>query len=136
MNARDNIGFAYGTSPTDGVTDDSLYVFVLIRRIGFMTGLEIEDLSVSACEGTAAAENLSAIEPTDKNNLVGIRDIERFAVHFLIFQEESIPHTLGDGVIRLDLPDPFSGIVAPFEIAGRAESPHRRGCGGWIPPGK
>lgn len=119
MYARNNVGFAHGASPTDGVTDDPLYVFILIGRIGFVSGLEIEDLAVSAGKGTAAAENLSAIEPTDKNNLVGIRDIERFAVHFFILKKESVLHTLGNRMIRLNRPDPLARTVAPFEIAGR-----------------
>lgn len=123
MDTGNNIGFVHGTSPSNGVADNLLYVFILIRGIGFVTGLEIEDLSISSRKGTSAAEDLTSVEPTDENDFVGIGNIERLAVHFLILKQKSVLDALGNGMIRLDRPDTLAGIVTPLEIAGRTHQP-------------
>ena len=120
MYAFDDVGLLCGASPTDGVLDDSLHVFILVGGIGFVSGLEIEDLAVAAGERTTAAEDLAAVEPADENDLVGIRIVERLPVHFLIFKEKTVFHAFSDRMIGLYFPDAFTGIVAPFEVTGRA----------------
>ena len=111
MDALNDTGLLYGASPTDSVFDDSLYVFILISGVGFVSGLEIEDFTVSACECATAAENLAAVEPTDENNIVRIRNIKRFPVHFFVFKQKTILHALCDGMIRFYRPNAFTGIL-------------------------
>ena len=104
-----------GASPTNAVSDYLLNVFVVECGVGFMSGLEVEDLAVSASEGTTAAENLAAIEPTDENNVIGIGNIKSFAVHFFIFEKESVFYALCDGMVGLYAPDALSFVIAPFQ---------------------
>ena len=101
-----------GASPTNAVSDYLLNVFVVECGVGFMSGLEVEDLAVSASEGTTAAENLATIEPTDENNVVGIGDVKGFAVHFFILEQKSVFHALCDGMIGFYNPDAFTGMIA------------------------
>ena len=109
MYAFDDADLFGRASPTDCVFDDLLHVFILIRRIRFVAGLEVEDLAITAGEGASAAEDLTAIEPTDEDDLIGIRNVKGFAVHFFFFEKETVLYAFGDGMIRLDNPDALSG---------------------------
>ena len=108
------------TSPTNAISDYLLNVFVVECGVGFMSGLEVEDLAVAACEGATATEYFAAIEPADEDNFVGIRNIEGFAVHFFIFEKESVLYALCDGMVGLYDPDAFTGMITPLQVTGGA----------------
>ena len=74
IGAGDRNVLFHGTRPSYRVLEDLLDIFVLIRGIALVTGLEIEDLSVTARPGASAAEDLAALEPTEENDLLGIID--------------------------------------------------------------
>ena len=108
----------------DGVFDYALYAFVIIGRIAFVAGLEIEYLSVSAIVEDAGAKNLAARVITDKQNLVGVGNNKRFAVGFLALEAEEAVNPSRNRVCRVDYPENF-GIVGlpPREVTGGA---HKR----------
>ena len=91
-------------SPSYRILYDLLNVFISECRIGFVTGLEIEDLSMTASPGAAASEYLAALEPTKENNLLGRGNVEHFAVHLLRVENEGLVNSCGDWVIGLDGP--------------------------------
>ena len=118
MYAFDDVGLLCGASPTNSVLDDSLHVFILVGGIGFVSGLKIEDLAVAAGERTTAAEDLAAVEPTDKNDVIGRGNVESLAVHLLGLKHKGLGHTRRDGMVGRNSPDSLSCLVTPLEIAG------------------
>jgi hypothetical protein len=60
----------YGFCPTYCIGDDLLHVFVMIGGIGFVTGLEIEDISVTALIAATASEQFAAFIPACKYKLI------------------------------------------------------------------
>ena len=72
--------FSYGACPSYRVFDYFLNIFILERGIGFVTGLEVENFSISAYKRTAASENLTAVEPAHKYKLIWIGNIEGLSV--------------------------------------------------------
>ena len=94
-----------GAGPADGVGDDLLDLGVVISWIRFVAGAEVEDAAVAALPGGAAAEDLAASEPRDEEELVGLGDAERFAIHFLLGYLEVFADALGDGVGGVDVPE-------------------------------
>ena len=107
-----------GTSPLYSILDYKLNVLILEGPVSLMAGLEIEYSSVSASPSTTAAEHLSAVEPTHKNNIVGIGNIKALAVHLLGLENEGLVNACGDGMIRHYRPNSFTGVISPLKIAG------------------
>ena len=110
----------YGASPSYSVLDNLLNVLVLEGLVSLVTGLEVEDSAVSACEGATASEYLAAVEPTHKDDILGIGNIEGLAVHLLGIENEGLVNSRSDGVIGLNCPDALSCAVSPLEITGGA----------------
>ena len=105
-------------SPSHRILYDLLNVFISECRIGFVTGLEIEDLSMTASPGATASEYLAALEPTKENYLLGRGNVEHFAVHLLRVENEGLVNSCGDWVIGLDGPYALSFLCSPFKRAG------------------
>ena len=118
MRANEGNVFVNGASPFYGIFDNALNVFVLEGAVGFVTGLEVEDLSVAASPSASASEYLTAVEPTHKNNIVGIGNIKALAVHLLGLENEGLGNACGDGMIRHYRPNSFTCIISPLKIAG------------------
>ena len=77
-----------GRAPINCVFDNSSDVFVIERITGFVTGMEIEYLSQSACEGHSASEDISVFIPRTEKKIVGLGNKEGFAVKlFLNFKK-------------------------------------------------
>ena len=86
------------------VADNGLHLGDMVGGKGFVSRLEIEDLSMTASPGAAASEYLAALEPTKENNLLGRGNVEHFAVHLLRVENEGLVNSCGDWVIGLDGP--------------------------------
>ncbi len=100
------------------ILDNLLNIFILEAAIGFMTGLEIKDSSVSSYKGTAASEYISSVEPAHKKSLHRFGNIKTLAVHLLRIQYKSIGNSCCNRMIGFNIPDTFSGSVTPFQITG------------------
>ena len=107
----------HGARPSDGVLKDPLHVLVSERRIALVARLEIKDLSLPSRPGTAASEDLAALEPTEEDDLLGVGNIKSFAVHLLGVKHEGLVNARGNGVIRLDAPNPLSVLRPPLQRA-------------------
>jgi len=96
----------------------------MISRIGFVAGPEIKDFAIAALPGATGTKNFAALKPAEKNNLVRVRDGERFAIHFLVGNFEIAVDALCDGMARIANPDAFflAGF-APGQRTGGAEQP-------------
>ena len=110
----------YGASPSYSVLDNLLNVLVLEGLVGLVTGLEIENSAVSACECATASEYLAAVEPAHEDYILGIGNIEGLAVHLLGIENEGLVNSRSDGVVGLNSPDALSCAVSPLEITGGA----------------
>ena len=73
-----------GINPINTVLDDLDNLFIIIGRIGFVAGLEIENSSKLTGEAAARTEDLAALVGGDENNLVGVGDAEGLAIGFLV----------------------------------------------------
>ena len=83
-----------------------------------MSGLEVENSAVSACEGATASEYLAALEPTEEDYFLGGGNVEHFAIHLFGIENEGFVNACGDGVVGLNAPDPLSFAVSPLKRAG------------------
>ena len=108
----------YRTCPSYSVLDDLLNVFILEGLVGLVTGLEVENSAVAAGKGAAASEDLTAVEPTEEDDLVGLGNVKAFAVHLFGLKHEGLVNACGDRVVGLDGPDALLGVVSPLEVTG------------------
>lgn len=117
-------GTALRRSPTDSVGDHPLDLWMMIDRITFVTGAEIKDASAATAPCAAAAEDFTALEPGNENEIVGCGDAERFAIHFALFEFDAVVDAIGDGMTGVDDPDslPFTGF-APAKGATGSKHP-------------
>ena len=87
----------------------------LVRGIGFVPGIEIEQLAPAAPEHAAAAQHLAAAEPADVYELVGNGDIEGFAVHLFAGDVDEFAQPAGYGVRHIHAPQPLElAVFTPF----------------------
>ena len=107
-----------GAGPSDRVLDYPLNVLVLEGGVGLVTGLEVEYPAVAASPGATASEYLAAVEPTHKDDLLGVGNSKGLAVHLLGIENKGGLNALRDGMIGVDGPDTLSRAVSPREIAG------------------
>ena len=71
---------------------------IVVGGMGFVSGLEIENQPCAAAEHTPGTERLAAFEPAKEYDFVRIRNIKRFAVHFLARQRKPVFDALRDGM--------------------------------------
>ena len=71
-----------GGSPADSVADNRLHVRIVEYGECLVSRLEVEYPAVAAVEGTARAEDLAALVPAHKDDLVGLGDTEGLGVGF------------------------------------------------------
>ena len=110
---------ALSTCPDSGVYKHLSDVFVIECGESFVTGTEIEYLSVAAFKAASAAEKLAAREPACKYNFVGIGNIKMFAICFFAGKLEKLGKTCRDGMRGLYCPDAFEiARFAPLDITG------------------
>ena len=89
----------------------------MVGRYGFVTGLEVEDLTATAIEYASAAEYFAAGEPADVDELIGCGDDEVFSVGLLVRNNDSVTKTAGDGVTGSDGPEDLLVIrFSPLEV--------------------
>ena len=110
---------AIGRCPINGVANDRLNVGNMICRICLVTGLEIENFSISATECRAAAERLAALVPADEYQMLGLGDTERLGVHLLVRNFNISAESAADRVRRIADPQTFEiTVFTPADIAG------------------
>ena len=85
--------------PTYTVRDYALYVCVVERRAGLMTGLEVEHTSRAAEEGASGAENISVLIPSLEDMCVGLRNLEGLSVKLLFGKLEMCRDTCRNQMI-------------------------------------
>ena len=62
-----------------------------------MSGLEVEDFSISALKDNTAAEDVSSLKVADEEDLAVFGNIKAFAVHLFVGDLEIFTDTLSDG---------------------------------------
>ena len=110
-----------GVCPANCVANDRLNGFVIEDREGFVARLEIEEPAVAAVEGTARAEDLAALVPAHKHDLVGLGDTKRLGIGFDAVELKISVDALCDGVCGVDNPNTLKvAVLTPRKVAGRA----------------
>src|SRR5689334_4782397 len=114
-------GRAYCRSrPLDAISNHPDNLFVVISRVSFMTGAEVENFATSACPCSAATKNLASLKPTDKDLRVGCRDVEWFAVHLFFRKFDIVTNPINNRMPRLSYPQALGLFrLAPFQVTSR-----------------
>ena len=107
--------------PTYTVCDYALYVCIVERRAGLMTGLEVEHTSRAAEEGASGAENISVLIPSLEDMCVGLRNLEGLSVKLLFGKLEMCRDTCRNRMRRHDVPVDLLLIVTPEKVARGAD---------------
>src|SRR5258708_13043644 len=94
-----------------------------VRWERFVARPEVENSALAAIVTAAASEDLAAREPAHEDQRIWLRNVEAFAVHFLVLNLNRFAQPLGDGVTRLDNPHPFV-LPAFHPLLPTACSPH------------
>jgi hypothetical protein len=81
---------------------------VKIDWVGFVTGSEVKDFSITSFPSAAASENFTAFEPGEENDLVRRWDGERFAVHLRVLDFKKAINSRRYGVTGITDPEPFA----------------------------
>ncbi len=110
--------------PMPSIGDHTSDVGVEERRVFLVPRPEVEDPAATPLVAAARAEDLAARKPADKDESIRCRNVEMFAIHLFVLDQERLAQPLGDGMRRIHDPDAFvfPGF-APLEIAGRAHEP-------------
>jgi hypothetical protein len=111
--------------PSHRVLNHPHYVWIVIGWECFVAGAEIDDFACAAGPGAAAAEDFAAGEAADHEGAFGFGDVEEFAVHFFVGQDEMVFDAFDDGVAGAGDPEDFAFVLelAPFEVAAGAHEP-------------
>ena len=80
-----------------------------------MSRLEIKYLAHATGKGAAAAEHLSALEPACKDHIIGLRNIEKLAVHLFCGDIYAAVNALSNRVIASSAPQLFAVVISPFK---------------------
>src|SRR5579872_3904624 len=99
--------------PARRVDDHALDIAIVERWKGLMTGPEVKDAAVPACEATAAPEYLATLEPAHQDKLVGRWDIEELAVGFLLLKLKMRRQSRGNRMIRSNNPNSLPLSIDP-----------------------
>ena len=83
-----------------------------------MSGLEIEDLPVSALPGASGPEYFSSAVPADKDSFFRCRDIEGFAVHLFLGKLHRFGNPLRDRMRGRYRPETAEVSLPPFQASG------------------
>lgn len=100
-----------------------------IDRKAFMAGTKIENAPASPVIAATRSKNLSALNPTNENQVVRLRDIEGLAVHFRLGNNNGFRQALCNGMCGVDNPYPFTlaaFMLAPAKIAGGTHEPSKQ----------
>ena len=79
----------------------------MVGRVRLVTRLEVDDAPEPPGPGAQAPEHLAAREPADHEQLVGLRDVERLAVHLLLGQLMVCADAGQHGVVGPQVPQPL-----------------------------
>lgn len=114
------------SSPPYRIGDDPLYLRHMVYGIFLVSRLEIEYLAHSTGKGAATAEHLSALEPACKYHIIGLWDIEKFAVHLLCGDINAAVNAMRNRVMGSSAPQLFAVVISPFKgHAGAEQSLYR-----------
>src|SRR5689334_25282481 len=91
--------------PIDRIGDDPLDLGQMERRVRLVPRTEVEDTAASAVVAAAAAENLTAAEPADQDQGIGLGHVEELAVHLLVLDDDGFAQVARDGMARIDDPE-------------------------------
>ena len=109
-----------GSGPMNRILDHTDHVGMIEDWECFVTGLEVEDASVTTLPAAAGAENLTATIVADEDQFVRLRDTEGLTVGLNMVQMNEAVNSLGDGMCRITDPDKLSVTVfPPCKTAGR-----------------
>ena len=93
----------------------------MVGRQRLMSGSEVEDSSSPAGIAAAVAKYLAASKPTQKNQGLWLRYIEKFAIHLFTLDVEVLAYAYGNGMSWGGYPQAFTIIrFAPFQAATAA----------------
>ena len=101
-----------GSCPVNGIDQNFLNDGHVVNREGFMTGTEVENLALVTAIRYAAAEHFAALEPADEDQLVGSGNVEAFAVHFFVGDDDFfIRQAVHNGMGGIDDPQDFFCVL-------------------------
>jgi hypothetical protein len=105
-------------APANRISDDGLDLGIVVDRECFVTGLEVEDLSLATVPAITAAEDLATFEPADEHLFLRRGNVEIFTIHFLVGELDDLGNAMCNGVVRIHAPHvAFLGFFAPREGA-------------------
>src|ERR1051325_12224052 len=112
---------ASGARPVDGIANHPLDFRLMINWIQLVAGTEIKNASGPARPATAAAQHVAAFKPRDENQFLRLRNRERLAIHFAVWNFDELAQALRDFVRGIHHPEPFAFPgFAPAESACRS----------------
>src|ERR1043166_527770 len=84
------------TRPVNGVADRALNFRLMVNRIQLVAGTEIKNSSCTSRPAAAAPQHVTAFEPGDEYQLFRLRNRERLAVHFAVWNLDELAEPLRD----------------------------------------
>ena len=107
--------------PVHRVSEHLAHVGVVIGRVGFVAGAEVEDVAGAATIGQARAEHFATLEPGDEHRLERLGHGEGLAIPLFVCELEVRRQVLGDGMAGIDHPDALAlAGFAPVQVGRRA----------------
>jgi len=110
-----------GLCPINGVGDYFADIGVEEGFAGLVSRLEPEDLSGAADKAATAAEYVSVLKPASEHERVGLGNIERLGVHFLLLEDEMIGDSRRDRMRGHEIPHDLALIASPLKVAVGAD---------------
>ena len=100
----------------NALVNDLLHIRIMERGAGFVTGMEIENLTQTSGIGATTSEYVAIFIPCTKNKVIGFGNKEGLAIHF-IKNGEMRRNAGGDGVSGTQIPNNGFLFSAPCQIA-------------------
>jgi hypothetical protein len=109
----------YGRTPFNSIFQDSLYVFVVKRSAGLMSGMEVKYLTEPSCKGSSASENISVLIPSTEYKIIGFGDKEWLGIK-LLKKLKMCGNSFCNRVRRTEIPNYCTLISTPSKITCRS----------------
>src|SRR5512133_917256 len=94
-----------GSGPAYGIADHLAHLRLMVDGERFVAGRKVEDFAAPAAEAGAAAQDFPALIPMDKNQRVGLRDVEVLPVRLGMRDLEIGGQSARDRMAWRDAPD-------------------------------
>ena len=118
----DRVNDLVGLCPVNSIGDDALNILIVEGGAGFVTGLEVEDLTCAAEEAAACAEDEAVLIPCAEYQFIGLGNVEGLAVKLFLLDEEVVGDACGNGMSGEQIPHDLLLITAPRKVTVGADN--------------